>query len=56
MPRYKFECKTCNIMDVKQIQYNADQKAMCFHCGGELERNFMQPPQAWFNRAGQRTE
>jgi len=56
MPRYQFKCKSCGITDVKQIQYTIDKKAVCFDCGEELERTFMRPPQAWFNRARQGTE
>ena len=53
MPRYKYACKSCKLQDVKRIQYNLDKKPVCAECGEELERSFMRPPQAWFNKTRQ---
>lgn len=61
MPRYKYSCKTCKTNDVKKFEYHktinksADdflEVPVCSDCGNKLERDFMSPPKAWFERKG----
>ena len=52
MPRYQYSCKECKLTDVKQVQYNKEQKPICPTCKEELGRNFVRPPRSGFNNLG----
>lgn len=52
MPRYKYSCKECKLVDIKQFEYQYDHQTMrtlpvCPHCGTQLARDFLKPPRGW---------
>lgn len=49
--RYKYSCQNCKLTDIRKLVYPENKKfPICFGCGQELKREFLQPPQAWMRQ------
>ena len=49
--RYKYSCQNCKLTDIRKLVYSITTNIpICFGCGEELKREFLQTPQTWMRQ------